>query len=428
MSRAPRTRCYCMTFNNYVDGTVERLRAQASTIFKYFICGKEVGEQGTPHLQIYGETIARTTIIALKGKLIQIDPDLNRIHIEIAMGNAQQNIIYCSKEGDFFEIGDRPSKNGEKSCVKAASELIMEGAPMSEVINAYPHIYVQYGSGLTRLMCNVHSKRNFMTIGFWLYGKTGAGKSKWAAQNFPEAYWKPSLDKWFDGYMMENVVIIDDYRATQDLSFEYLLRLVDRYPLMVQTKGAFVPFVPKILIITSPRDISETFMHLSHQEDLDQLTRRFPHRLNFDHGHIDHFLQLLTPDEQSVYEQMPTRTRARDPEPDPVRGGDGYRGVEPTSTRARRTAEEATTSTTVGAGLSTSSNIIPGDLDINGFTGNDLPPGFPSQTIQPATFPEVYPNLLAFEDQSSDSSDPNWRPFLSYEWPSFFQDNEDVSD
>lgn len=149
-----------------------------------------------------------------------------------------------------------------------------------------------------------------MTIGYWLYGKTGAGKSRWAAQNFPEAYWKPSLDKWFDGYMMEQTVIIDDYRPTQDLSFEYLLRLVDRYPLMVQTKGAFVPFVPKRIIITSPRDISETFLHLNHQEDMEQLTRRFPHRLCFDHGTIPHYLQY-EPDDTGGHDSVGPPLRRR---------------------------------------------------------------------------------------------------------------------
>jgi len=421
MSRAQRARCYCFTLNNYVEGTIERLRAQAATIFKYFICGKEVGEQGTPHLQMYGETITRTTIIALKGKLVQLDPDLNRVHVEIAAGNAQQNIIYCSKEGDFFEIGDRPLKNGEKSSLKAASDLIMDGAAISEVITAYPHVYVQYGSGLTRLMCSVHSKRNFMTIGFWLYGKTGAGKSKWAAENFPEAYWKPSLDKWFDGYMMENVVIIDDYRPTQDLSFEYMLRLVDRYPLMVQTKGAFVPFVPKILIVTSPRDISETFSHLSHQEDLDQLTRRFPHRLCFDHGHIDHFLQLLNPDELSTYHAPRANVRLRDPDAD-----NGAGSSTNDHNRPRRTVEETETRAAPPLRLPSHPSFPPRAVDVNGYSGDDVPPGFPTQTIFPATFPEIYPNLLAGEDSSSFGDYPDWGPLLSYEWPPVLQDREDV--
>jgi len=290
-SRAQRAKCYCMTLNNYTQVVCDKLQRLASSIFTYLIVGREVGEQGTPHLQMYGETISRTTCLALKQKLIEIDPDLFRAHIEVAKGNAQQNIVYCSKDADFFEVGPRPTAQRRGNQMKEAANLIVEGGSMKEVIQQFPHIFVQYGSGLIRLSCHVHSKRNHMTIGYWLFGKTGAGKSRWAHQNFPDAYWKPSLDKWFDGYMMEETVIIDDYRPTQELSFEYLLRLVDRYPLMVQTKGAFVPFVPKRLIITSPRDCLETFSHITHQEDLEQLTRRFPHRLNFDHGNIDHYLQ-----------------------------------------------------------------------------------------------------------------------------------------
>lgn len=135
-----------------------------------------------------------------------------------------------------------------------------------------------------------------MTIGYWLSGATGTGKSRWVHQNFPDAYWKPCLGPWFDGYVNQETVVIDDYRvdAKDHTSLRWLLRLVDRYPLQVPIKGAFVNFAAKRVIITSPHSLEDSFRTFSecYQEDLHQLLRRFPHRLVFDHSvTISNYLQ-----------------------------------------------------------------------------------------------------------------------------------------
>lgn len=104
------------------------------------------------------------------------------------------------------------------------------------------------------------------------YIQTGSGKSREAYQQYPHGYYKMPTSKWWDGYDRHEVVIIDDYR--RDLcSFGELLRLFDRYPLLVETKGGTVNFVAKTIVITTPKAPKETWDGRS-DEDIKQLLRR----------------------------------------------------------------------------------------------------------------------------------------------------------
>jgi len=90
-----RSRGWCLTLNNYLEEEYNNLKSDdtLNTVEKWII-GKEVGKNGTPHLQgyIYFKN-ART--------LEQVRGISSRAHWEIAKGNPKQNFKYCSKEGDF---------------------------------------------------------------------------------------------------------------------------------------------------------------------------------------------------------------------------------------------------------------------------------------------------------------------------------------
>lgn len=63
---------------------------------------------------------------------------------------------------------------------------------------------------------------------------------------------------WWDGYCGQKVVILDDYRPWW-CPFSFMLRLLDRYPIQVQVKGGFVNFVPEKIVITTPKNVEDTF-------------------------------------------------------------------------------------------------------------------------------------------------------------------------
>lgn len=93
-----RSRAWCWTLNNYTDEEYEKLKTFGHNNTEKFVIGKEVGELGTPHLQGYYYFKHPQRLNRLK--------EINtRIHWERSKGSAEQNLKYCSKDGDFVQKG-----------------------------------------------------------------------------------------------------------------------------------------------------------------------------------------------------------------------------------------------------------------------------------------------------------------------------------
>ncbi len=64
---------------------------------------------------------------------------------------------------------------------------------------------------------------------------------------------------------------MDDFRP-EDMKFQRLLKLLDRYPYMVEVKGGYRQFLAKTVIITCPKHPEECYAEAG--EDIEQLLRR----------------------------------------------------------------------------------------------------------------------------------------------------------
>ena len=92
-NRGPQSKRWVFTVNNYTEEDIVSLVAVFSSSAKRWIIGKEVGANGTPHLQGYVEWKSRQY-----GSKLSV-PTKNRSHNEVARGSLKENYEYCKKEG-----------------------------------------------------------------------------------------------------------------------------------------------------------------------------------------------------------------------------------------------------------------------------------------------------------------------------------------
>jgi len=97
---------WCYTINNLTEedgGSIE----DAKKMFAYNVVGKEIGVDGTKHMQGYVIFINRKRLAGVK----KIFP---RAHLEIKKGTILEAATYCKKDGDFMEYGELPVDTSER--------------------------------------------------------------------------------------------------------------------------------------------------------------------------------------------------------------------------------------------------------------------------------------------------------------------------
>lgn len=100
------SKSFCWTLNNYTEEEYEYLTSsELIDRVSYHIVAKEVGAQGTPHLQGYTVLRRASRFTGLK-RLFKTD----RVHVELRRGTHEQASDYCKKsDPEFFEYGTPPN-------------------------------------------------------------------------------------------------------------------------------------------------------------------------------------------------------------------------------------------------------------------------------------------------------------------------------
>lgn len=242
---------------------------------KWIVIAKETGEKNTPHLQGAFILITQTAFSTVK-KL----PGLNRAHLETMRGSPQESLAYCSKQdSEPYVYGILPSP-GKRTDLANVTQRIIDGESIKALTTDTEGAVaiVKYFKGLTILRSLTKPKRDGPPKVFWVHGATGTGKTRccfeWA-NRLGDVWISSGGLRWFDGYDGQRSAIFDDFR-TKGVSFPFLLRLLDRYPMQVEFKGGFVEWTPEFIFITAPDEPSEMFRNRNNHipEDIRQLNRR----------------------------------------------------------------------------------------------------------------------------------------------------------
>lgn len=218
---------------------------------KYIIYQLEKGANDTLHLQGYLQLKKRASLQAVKS----IIP---RAHFERRKGTHEEARNYCTKdetrvEGPW-EYGKQTYKRGQRNDIEEVREAIEQGMSEVEIAKGYFGLWCQNHKAFNRyrqLLCNNRSEKCVVTI---LVGYTGTGKSYSAYSRYPKAYWKMA-NKWWDHYEGQDEVILDDFAG--EIDFQYILRMTDRYPMIVETKGATCQLQATKFIFTSNKKPTE---------------------------------------------------------------------------------------------------------------------------------------------------------------------------
>lgn len=259
------TKYWIFTINNPESNEVPNAWPDVA----YAVWQREVGAAGTEHLQGYVvfEGPKRRTWTnrsctpgfwePRKGSHHQAKHYNTKPH-------ASCQCVHCeaNRQGRLagpWELGEEQvsSQQGKRNDLLVLKRKLDEGKTETEIATSdetfpvwckYRHVVKAYRV-LTRQ--NARDWATFTTV-YW--GPPGVGKTRRALSEAGlEAYWlpKPSPNQtaWFDGYEGQEVVVIDEFYGW--LARDLMCRMCDRYPLLVQTKGGTVPFLPKKIIITS---------------------------------------------------------------------------------------------------------------------------------------------------------------------------------
>lgn len=220
----------------------------------YLVGQKEQApETGTIHLQLYAE-FKRPIPMSRVKSLFRCDS----IHVEAARAGHRANHDYVTKEDSRvtgigawrIETG-LPRRGGSVGLIK----MITERASLRAIAEAHPTEFLKKASGITKMRALFSEKRSWpMEIEIY-FGESGTGKSFDAHNRYPEAYtfMYPDTGRiWWDHYDGQETVIFDEFRC--QFKFDYLLKLMDRYPMKVQYKGGVMEFTSRRLIFTTNWD------------------------------------------------------------------------------------------------------------------------------------------------------------------------------
>ncbi len=250
-------RSVCFTWNN-PDGLIEFEEEE----MLYLVYQEEVSESGTHHFQGYCEFKSQCRMNKCKELLGGLG-----VHIEARRGTQQQAIDYSKKDDTRvdgpYEFGTPRAQGRRNDLESFKDDVLVRGKRKRDMIDEHYPTFARFHKFYdTLVMLNKPERTEELKVILHI-GETGLGKTRSVYDKFmhdDDFYIAPvSNDKmWLDQYDGHTKVLLDDFCGkASKTSLSFLLRLLDRYPVMVPTKGGHAWWLPNEVYVTTniyPRD------------------------------------------------------------------------------------------------------------------------------------------------------------------------------
>lgn len=287
-------RGWIITINNWTSNdwfSFEKPKIKKQ--LQYYVVGKEVGELNkVRHLQIFIYYHNNKTLKEVNGHF--------RGHKIVARAYFDAS-NYCKKgtqpksewrsfkhlgenwgrDADFVEYGEIPTQEqGKRNDLDFLKNEIINGdKKVDEICEDNPMMFHKYGRTLERLENISYRKswRTERTLGYWIWGESGLGKTHIAKKNYhPSTHykWEFNDNGWQDNYQQQPIVILEEFRG--QMKYSELLEMIDDNPFYNVSRRCNkpIPFTSKVVIITSSLPPEDVYNNLASKDKLTQLFRR----------------------------------------------------------------------------------------------------------------------------------------------------------
>lgn len=276
----PKKRDWCVVRNNYTDEDIQMIeRLKGRQGIKYIIYAFETGKEGTPHIQ---------------GAVIWDSPRTKKCmekllpgwFVEYRKRTVEELVMYPMKDGEFIEWGERPKapEQGARNDLVLARELAKKKLPLHVIGEVCGYQATKHAETMIKSLIQTQ-KRKCVPQVIWVYGPTGAGKTKYAMERLTkeiglepdlaeDLIYKspPNITTFWTGYQGEEYVILDDIRGC-DVPMNHLTQWLDRYKCIINIKYGHANIMAKMLIITTVKHPYEFYSDFK-GEDPEQIARR----------------------------------------------------------------------------------------------------------------------------------------------------------
>lgn len=250
---------WTITVNHNVEYGEQILSGLVSDgVAKWVIFGREhAPTTGHYHLQGYVQFVKRKR----RTECLKI-LDNDYAHWEPARENASTNFEYCTKEGDYVEFGQRPEFENAGQREQKRWHAAKDAAIQGTWEDMDPQILVSHYRNLRAINSDFRTpppiqedhgealKECFK----WYYGEPGCGKTRHChdvAQALGARLYHKSHNKWWDGYMAGDVVLLDDVNVDAKWLGDFIKLWCQEYPFQAETKGGMQTIRPKFVWFTS---------------------------------------------------------------------------------------------------------------------------------------------------------------------------------